>query len=78
MGDEEKRKGPMAFKREEPKPEVLKPIRIELKIPVRLAEEVKRVGDKLANTVSDPLYAMLVAAKKQGIEGLELQRMANV
>ena len=76
MGDEER--GPMAFKK---KPEVLKPVKVEVRaeIPVRLpTEQVKRVGTEMATTMADPLYAMLLAARKQGVEGLELQRMANV
>lgn len=77
----------MAMKEEEPvlkpkKPEVLeRPVRVEMpagiNIPVRIAE-VRGVGEKMATAMADPLYTMLLAAKKQGINTLELQKMAGI
>lgn len=65
------------------KPEILeRPVKVELpttaKVPVRVREEVRGVSEKMATAMADPLYAMLMAARKQGINTLELQRMAGI
>ena len=80
MAKDDETQGSMVFKR---KPEVLeRPVKVELvtekRIPIKLAEEVKKVGPKMADTIAGPLYAMLDLADKQGVQGLELQKMAKL
>ena len=56
-----------------------KKVEIAEKIPVRLvAEEVKKIGPQMAATMADPLFRMLELARKQGVTGMELQKMAGM
>ncbi len=86
MVDDEERRGPMAFK----KPELVKgplerekiPVRSEQitgqRIPVKVAaRKTEGVGQKMAETMADPLYKMLEAARKKGIV-LELHAMVGM
>lgn len=85
MVDEEERRGSMTFKKPQVIDDALKqrvvPVRTEIatkKIPVRVQDDVERVGEKLAQALADSLYRMLLAAQKSGIKDLELLKMANV